>query len=254
LSVLLALKLTLAPGLVAIGTLAGRKWGPRVGGFVAGFPNTAGPDIFHITLQQGADFGAKTAHSALLGLIALAAFNPAYVWTALRAPIWASLAAGWAAFIAVMVLLKSWEPPLWLALLAAWAALNAARYSLPKLKEPARGPAATAWDMPLRMGAAISLVLALTGAAHLLGPAWSGLLTPFPVTSAVLAAFAHQQQGPGGAERMLKGILLALNAVALFMAILAFSLPSLGVARAFCLALGAGALMQFIVYRFTAPQ
>jgi hypothetical protein len=33
---LLLLKLTIASGLVWVGTLVGRGWGPRAGGFVAG--------------------------------------------------------------------------------------------------------------------------------------------------------------------------------------------------------------------------
>jgi hypothetical protein len=245
---LLLLKLTLAPLLVSIGTLAGRKWGPRVGGFVAGFPNTGGVIIFIIALEQGTDFGAHTAHATLLGLIALAAFNPAYVWTALRYPIWLSMVAGWAAFVAVMLLLKNWHPSLAVALGASLLALNAARYFLPKLAEPKSAPVASSWDLPLRMGASVAMVLGLTGVAKLLGPSWSGLLTPFPVTSTVLAVFAHQSQGPAGAERMLKGILLALNAVALYMGVLALTLPSLGLGLAFGLALGLGGFLQFLVF------
>lgn len=248
---LLLLKLTIAPGLVWIGTLVGRRWGPRAGGFVAGFPNSAGPILLLIAMEQGVTFGSSTAASGLLGLIALAAFNPAYVWTAMRAPVWLSLLAGWVAFILVMILLKNWHPPLPLALLAALIALNLARYSLPNIPLPEHPPTPSRWDLPLRLLSAALIVLTLTGMAKILGPTWSGMLSPFPVISAVLAAFSHASMGAAGASRTLKGILLALNAVALFMAIVSHFLPTHGIAFSFSLALAAGAVLQYAVYRLT---
>jgi hypothetical protein len=51
-STLLLLKLTIAPGLVWLGTLVGRRWGPRAGGFVARFANSAGPILFLIAIDS----------------------------------------------------------------------------------------------------------------------------------------------------------------------------------------------------------
>jgi hypothetical protein len=251
LNTLLLLKLTIAPGLVWIGTLVGRCWGPRAGGFVAGFPNSAGPILFLISIEQGSLFGSTTAASGLLGLIALAAFNPVYVWTATRAPVWLSLITGWVAFILVMILLRDWHPPLFLALLAALIALNLARYLLPNLPLSDRKPEPSRWDLPLRLVSAALIVITLTGAAKLLGPSWSGMLSPFPVISSVLAAFSHASLGAAGASRTLKGVLLALNAVALFMAIVSYLLPVHGIAVSFSLALTAGAALQIAVYQLT---
>jgi hypothetical protein len=248
---LLFLKLTIAPGLVWVGTLVGRKWGPRVGGFVAGFPNSAGPILLLIAMERGASFGSKTAASGLLGLIALAAFNPAYVWTARKAPVWLSLLAGWSAFIIVMLLLRSWHPSLIVALISALGAINLARISLPDLPIPDHPPTSSPWELPLRLVSAVLIVLTITEAAEILGPSWSGMLSPFPVISAVLAAFSHASMGAAGASRTLKGVLLALNAVALFMAIVSYLLPVHGITVSFTLALTAGAALQFAVYQFT---
>lgn len=229
----------------------GRRWGPRAGGFVAGFPNSAGPILFFIAIEQGAAFGSSTAASGLLGLIALAAFNPAYVWTATKAPVWLSLLAGWAAFILVMILEREWHPSLPVALISAIVALNLARHALPDLPLPDRKPVPSRWDLTLRLVSAALIVLTLTGTAKLLGPDWSGMLSPFPVISSVLAAFSHASMGAAGASRTLKGVLLALNAVALFMAIVSFYLPTRGIAFSFSLALAAGAALQFALYRLT---
>ena len=254
-STLLLLKLTIAPGLVWLGTLAGRRWGPRAGGFVAGFPNSAGPILLLIAMEQGASFGSKTAASGLLGLIALAAFNPAYVWTAKKAPVWLSLLAGWTAFSLMMLLLKSWHPPLIVALISALGAINLARLLMPDLPIPDHLPTSSTWELPMRLVSAVLIVLTITEAAEILGPSWSGMLSPFPVISAVLAAFSHASLGAAGASRTLKGVLLALNAVALFMAIVSYLLPVHGIALSFTLALTAGAFLQIVVYQFTkAPS
>ena len=221
---------------------------------MAGFPNSAGPILLLIAMEQGASFGSQTAASGLLGLIALAAFNPAYVWTAKKAPVWLSLLAGWAAFIVVMILLRDWHPTLIVALISALGALNLARYSLPDLPLPDHPPWTSPWDLPLRLVSAALIVLTLTGAAKVLGPNWSGMLSPFPVISSVLAAFSHASLGAAGASRTLKGVLLALNAVALFMAIVSYCLPAHGIGFSFSLALTAGAMLQILVYQLTKDR
>ncbi len=53
-------------------------------------------------------------------------------------------------------------------------------------------------------------VVALTGAAPLLGARLAGLLAPFPLYAAVLATFAHRLEGAGPAVGVLRGLLLGL--------------------------------------------
>lgn len=245
---LLLLKIILAPAFVVIGTLAGRRWGPKLGGFMAGFPNTAGPILFFITLEQGAAFGARTAEASLLGLVALGSFALLYPHAAKRWPWWACLLAGWAAYIGVMLLLRHAHWPLWVEGAAALLALNGARWLQPTLPAPDHGPRLRAWDLPLRGGMAIAIVLGLTGAAAVLGPQWSGLLTPFPVTTATLAVFAQIDGGAAAAERVVTGSLLGLNAVAVFMVVVALALPVWGLAGAFAAGLLVGGLLQVAQY------
>ena len=52
---LLLLKLTLAPGLVAAVTLAGRRWGPRVAGWLGGLPVIVGPILLALAIVTGRD-------------------------------------------------------------------------------------------------------------------------------------------------------------------------------------------------------
>src|SRR3954465_294101 len=71
---LLVLKLTLAPGLVVATTRAGRRWGPRVAGWLGGLPVVVAPILLAITLEHGSAFGARAAAGALLGLLSLTFF------------------------------------------------------------------------------------------------------------------------------------------------------------------------------------
>src|SRR5207253_534085 len=51
-TVLLA-KVVLTPLLIAAATLAGRRWGPAVGGWLAGLPLTSGPVSVFLALEPG---------------------------------------------------------------------------------------------------------------------------------------------------------------------------------------------------------
>jgi hypothetical protein len=92
------------------------------------------------------------------------------------------------------------------------------------------------WDLPARMVIATTFVLVLTGSASALGPQLSGLITPFPLFATVLAAFAHEQQGPAAAVQVLRGMALSLFGVAGFFLIVGGLLPSLGMVWTYLLA------------------
>src|ERR1700687_2240670 len=75
---LLIFKLILTPLLIAAAAVAERRYGPAVGGSVAGLPLTSGPVSFFLALEQGGPFAAKAAIGTLVGLIGVAAFCVGY--------------------------------------------------------------------------------------------------------------------------------------------------------------------------------
>ena len=79
---LLILKATLTPFLIVVATLAARRWGSTVGGWVAGLPLTSGPVSVFLAVEQGPTFAANAACGTLLGLIAVAVFCVAYARSA----------------------------------------------------------------------------------------------------------------------------------------------------------------------------
>jgi hypothetical protein len=230
---LLVLKLTLAPGLVAATTLAGRRWGPRVGGWLGGLPVVVGPILLALALQHGERFAAAAATGALLGLLALNAFIVAYAWLA-RVTWWLpALAGSWTAFaLATLVLdgVALAAPP---ALAVVLASFFAAAALLPRTGRGAAPPAAPRFDLLVRAGATAALVLTLTALSGALGPRLSGLLAAFPVLATVLAVFTHTQEGDAAVAEFLRGLVGGLASFAVFCFAVAELLPAVGVAAAF---------------------
>ena len=70
----LALKLVLTPALIGAVSLAGRRWGLGVSGWLVGFPLTSGPVAFFLALDQGVGFAAAAAVGSMTGAGAQAAF------------------------------------------------------------------------------------------------------------------------------------------------------------------------------------
>ena len=240
----LALKLVLTPILVGAASLAGRRWGSAVGGWLIGIPFTSGPIAFFLALSPGPRFAAEAALGIMAGAISQAAFCLAYAWTAQRSTWIASMLAATAAFSAATITLNPLRIP-GLALLAVVAVvLVIALFLMPRRSETtAEHLDFPRWDIPARMVVATAFVVALTSAAPLLGPRLAGLLAPFPLYGAVLATFAHRLQGREPAVNVLRGLLLGLFAFASFFLVLAVLLPE-GVAPAFAVAIVAAAGVQ----------
>lgn len=240
---LLALKLVLSPTLIALVTLAGRRWGSAVSGWLAGLPITGGPILLVIALQLGERFATDTARSSLVGLAAFAAFCVAYAWAARRLPWWGALLAGYLAYAALMAPCAAWHPSTPVAALFAAVVLVGCALSLPQ------GPVTNAthhspWELPLRMVAAAAIVLAVTGLAHLLGPRWSGVLTIFPTAATVLGVFTQRTEGANGAARVLRALLLGMLGFTACLVVVVATLERWGIAASFSVGLLAALVTQ----------
>jgi hypothetical protein len=250
----LALKLVLTPALIGAATLAGRRWGQSVGGWLVGLPLTTGPVAFFIALDHGTAFGAAAAVGSLAGAVAEAAFSVAYGWSAARSSWPPALLAGSAAYGAVAALLQ----PLGLGPAALFglvvAALAVSIRLMPAVTTGTPPTAPPRWDLPARMVLATAVVLALTALAPRLGARWSGLLATYPLFAAILTAFGHRVQGAGAALGVLRGLLFGLFSFAAFCLVLAVGLVPLGIAGAFAAAIAVALLVQGVaLWRLRAP-
>jgi hypothetical protein len=232
---MLVLKLVLTPLLIAAASLAGRRWGHAVSGWLVGFPWTTGPVAFFVALERGTSFAAATALGALAATIAEAAFALAYAHVARRAPWPVALVAATIAFGVVAVALQTLALTILPAAVAALVTLAVALRFMPRAAAAATPPPPPRWDLPVRMVLATVLVFAITESAAVLGPRWSGTLAAFPLYAAILTVFAHQA-GPAAAVQVLRGLLWGLFGFAVFFVILGALLEQGGIALAFAAA------------------
>jgi hypothetical protein len=123
---LLAVKLLLAPGFVVCASLAARRFGPRVGGLIAGLPLVAGPILLIYALNHGRAFAAGAAAGTLLGLISLTAYIVVYGRLARRLSWAPTMLLGWLAFAVMTVIFSAVSLPVGVALALALRRLDTA--------------------------------------------------------------------------------------------------------------------------------
>jgi len=249
---LLALKLVLTPVLIGLASLAGRRWGHAVSGWLVALPLTTGPIVFFLAFAHGPMFAAQATMGILAGCVSLAVFTTVYARLALRASWFPTLAASSLAFFVMTAALSNVDLPPLPVWIVALASLAIAYNYLPRSDAPTTpaGPLPGRWDIPLRMFIATGFVLAITSLAPALGPRLAGLVSPFPLFTAILAAFAQHRNGAPAAVSVLRGLLLGLLSYACFMFTLALSLVTAGTVAAFGLAILVVIVIQALTLRF----
>ncbi|MDE2572631.1 MAG: hypothetical protein KGM44_08940 [bacterium] len=253
---LIAIKVGLPTLLIGAASLAGRRWGSAVGGWLIGLPLTSGPVILLLTLQYGDAFAARAAHGIVLGLISTAAFSVAYALLARRAALPLCWAGSWLAFAVSTIALDHIGFSVAGSFLASLAALSLALLVLPQGERVAPPPATPWWETPLRMLCAAAIVVFLTALAGLLGPHLAGLITPFPVAGTILTLFTHRLEGAASAVRLLRGFVAGNYAFAAFFLVVATRLVVWGPLATFAAAiLAAGAVqgLALLVIRQKTP-
>jgi uncharacterized membrane protein YfcA len=249
---LLLLKLFLAPLLVVVSALAGRRWGQGVAGVLVGLPIVAGPILFITYQQHGADFVTEAANSSLLGLVSLAVFAVVFSHAARRAGWFVTTATTWTAVLGADFALSFVRVPVLVSFACTLAATAVAMLSMPKTEpehpDGSRQSPPPQWDLPGRAVATGILVLAITTASTALGPNWTGLLAPFPIATSVLAGFVHAQRGSVVTARALIGVLMGLFGFAAFCLTLAVLARPLGTAT-FTLCVAVTVAVQLLVVR-----
>ena len=244
---LLLLKLTLAPSLVALATLVARRWGPRAGGILIGFPLSTGPIFIFLAIEHGLEFAQQATVGILFGLVGVASFALTYVMASRRTGWIGSLGAAVVCFFGVSAVFSQVEWRATGAGVSAYAALllvalvvRPPRPNLVKASPPW-------WDLPLRMAAAAILTLSITEVASSLGPVLSGIVGTFPVVSTVVVAFTHHQWGREAAVGMLRGSVLSWISFASCFLAIGITLETIGLAPSLMLGAGFAAATSFVV-------
>jgi hypothetical protein len=223
----LLIKLLLTPVLMLAVSWAARRWGPGIGGLLAGLPLTSGPISIYLCAEQGPHFAASAAANSILSLMPVALFSVVYSRLAGRLPMATCAVASFGAFLLSLYFLPKSGFPFWPAWITGFLAISIGLILTPN-KVPAEFQIYyPKWDLPARVFTATAMVLIITPSASFLGPQWSGLLSPIPVLAWPLCAFVHHQQGSDGARAVLRGILEGAYGVLIFYTIVASGLVAL---------------------------
>ena len=241
------LKLVLTPLLVGGASLGARRWGPTVAGWIVSLPLTSGPVALFLALDRGPAFAAAAAHASLAGCVAIAGYCLAYARLAPRG--WpralAASAAGWlaGALVGLLAGTASVGATLGLAVAVAIAALAL----MPSATSSRGERPAPRGELAMRMVVAAGVVIAVTAAAPVVGPAASGLLAMLPIIGSILTVFAQRAGGAPAAIGIQRGILSGLVGTAAFLAVVAATIEPWGVLAAF-----GSAVVTVVVVQLTA--
>ena len=225
---LIAFKVLLPPILILLASLAARRWGDAIGGWLVGLPLTSGPIVAFLAIQYGPEFAVRASDGSLVGAAGQACFSLGYALLARRG--WAvALIAGSAAYACAAALLEAMPLPQWGLFIMAVASLSLAAKLIPHQCHPPSAIPAPWWDLPARMVVATALVVGIPAIAPFVGAQTAGALSSFPIFGATLTIFAHLMKGPVMARQVLRGLVLALYGFAVCFFMLGLLLVKVGI-------------------------
>ena len=253
---ILALKLILAPLIIGSASLAGRRWGPAVSGWIVGMPLTSGPVVFFVALSHGTSFASSSILGVLSGGISLVLYALTYSWAATRFGWGISITSSLLVFSLSTLYLQTVSIPLFVIAPVVFVAIFAGLYLMHKDDveegESKLGP----WDIPARILIGTSFILLLTGVAPFIGSRMTGLLTTIPLYVTILSIFAHRDLGPASAAHVLRGLLYGMFAFTGFFLVLSLLIERASLGVAFGLAVLTALTVQgtslFILRKFHA--
>lgn len=225
------------PAAIWLATLAARRWGHTVSGYLGGLPLVGGPITLFLALDHGPQFAARSATMTLAAILGQGAHLLAFAHVARRASWPVALAAGWMAFTTVAVAVASLDPGPWLALAFALAGLAAAWILLPKPRTPAVPAHIPRAELYLRLAAAVALAALILRAGDVFGPVVSGVLLSVPVTGSILPPFTLALYGADSVARLTRGFVVGLTGFTAFFFALSLGAVAWGTLAAFTVAI-----------------
>jgi hypothetical protein len=243
------LRLALVPMAVWLASLAARKWGHSVSGYLGGFPLIGGPLTLYLALDHGTEFAARSATVTLGVILAQGIYLVTFSRLARRHRWPVALGGGWTVFAACafVVILLPLSPPV--ALLLAALGLGTAWRALPHPREEAPPPSIPPVELRLRLGAALALAGAILWGANAFGPVVSGLLLSMPVTGSIMPPFTLALYGADAVARLTRGFVVGLSGFTAFFFTISSGLVAWGIAAGFIAAVVAALATSTIASR-----
>jgi hypothetical protein len=240
-----ALKLFLVPFFIGVVTLAGKRWGPSVAGWLAGFPMVVGPILFFLAIDRGAPFAANAASASLLAMSASVVLSLVYCHCCTRLGWPASITLAMLAWTLTVTALVQLPSSAYLSLAIAGGILIAAPFLFPRMSEPPNLRSLPGYEVVIRMIAGALLTIAATALSTYVSSAWSGVLAGFPVLLIVISTFSHHTNGPSFVVSLFRVTIKGLYSFLAFAFTLSVALLHLSIPLAFTLSVAAATLVQW---------
>ena len=241
---ILVLKLILAPLIIGSASLAGRRWGAAVSGWLVGLPLTSGPVVFFLALSHDKAFVFDAIRGTLSGGFSLVAYTLTYAWISKRSNWAASILASTVVFAGMTMLMQNivfpFIPLFFYILIAILTGLWLMPGHIPIEITTPPGK----WDIPARILIGTSFILLITGIAPCIGARLTGLMTTIPLYISILTIFAHRHQGHAGANSVLRGLILGLFSFTGFYLVLGLLIERSSLGLAFGAAILAALIVQ----------
>lgn len=247
---LLALKLTLVPLLIYIVSMSSKWWGPGMAGWLAGPPLMAGPIMYFVMAERGAEYGTSAAIYMVAGIATADAFNTVFARRCRHHGLLASMFAGCAAWALVAVVIAFLPMSRLLAVAIALLSIGVSMRLLPPVTVKAAPTLLTHRDLILRMLAGMSLTLLVTSIAAVSGPAWSAVVSSFPLFGVILGVASMRSLGPEYAIAMARGLLLGRFSFGAFFLSLSWALPAFGVLPSFAISVAVSVVVHGVSRRW----
>lgn len=207
---------------------------PRVAGILAGYPAGSAISLFFIGVELGADFAGASAFYNILGVTSLLSFLFIYYqvsrrlrrFQVLMASVFAS-----AGFLVITGGLNALHLPPWGGLLVTVIAIPLFQrlyQSIPNAQITTRVRLGLR-VLLFRAALSATIILTVTGVAHLVGPDLAGLFSAFPATVFPLLLIIHTGYGPRQAHTIIKNFPTGLWSLLLYSLTVSLTYPRLGI-------------------------
>ena len=249
-ALLLAAKVALVALVVLLATQAARRFGHGVGGLLAGLPMIAAPITGLLLLQLPPERVRGVCLATLVCQPALIAYLVTYAHAAgrWRWPWCLTLALG--VFAVLGTALLNLQLPATVSVLGAVAAPFLGWWLLPAHRAAA-GPtgALPRSELAARIGVAMAVAAGVLWGAEHLSAGVAGLLLAAPITGIVLPSFTLPRHGGPATQALLAGFIRGQAGFVAFFVVMVLALPLLPPGVAWGAALGAAALLPWLVGR-----
>lgn len=251
---LVVAKLALVPAVVWLASLAARRWGHAVSGYLGGFPMIGGPITLYLALDFGPAFAAQVATATLAAVAGQAGHLLGFAYAGRAWGPVAGLACGLGAYVAIALAVAPVGTAPLVALAMAIAGLAVAWRFLPRPRGAVSLPAIPPVELWLRLLAALVLAAVILFGAETFGPVMSGVLLSLPITGAIMPPFTLALYGRDALAWLQRGFITGLTGFSTFFFVVATTAEALGTAASFLAATACGVLVVSVYSRLTRPR